>query len=231
LAGELVVINPSDILTGSHSNPLVGDPLWTDDIVQSPSRTVHYHYGPGIGVNIPVTYTIPLDHFTGTTIISNTPSIDPNMPSIGPSSTLSLQMVHSTMVPHVSTIPTGNVVDSQATIGTPLVSRPSSSLPSGYIALNSSIVTTTQVIPGSYIPIQKPRGTGLGGSNPLSGTSQSFTSGSRIPGTPPHAGGQPPFRGKPPFGGQPPFGGKPPFGGYPPSGGQPPFGGKTHSGG
>jgi hypothetical protein len=38
-AGELVVINPSDIPTGSHSNPPVRDPLWTADIVRSPPRT------------------------------------------------------------------------------------------------------------------------------------------------------------------------------------------------
>jgi hypothetical protein len=111
------------------------------------------------------------------------------MQSVGPSSTLSLQMAHSMMVPHVLTIPTGNVVVSQATIGTPLASRPSSSLPLGYRALNSSIVNTTQVIPRSSITIQQLGGTGLGGSNPLSSTSQSFTSGSQIPGTPPHAEG------------------------------------------
>jgi hypothetical protein len=127
-------------------------------------------YGPGICVDILVTYTVPLDHFTGTTFIPTTPSIDPNMLSFGRSSTLSLYMAHSIMVPHVLTIPTGNVVDSQATIDTPLASRPSSSLPSGYRALNSSIVTTTQVILRSSIPIHQPEGTGLGGSNPLSDT-------------------------------------------------------------
>ena len=31
--GEFVIINPSNILTGSHSNPLVDDPFWTVDIV------------------------------------------------------------------------------------------------------------------------------------------------------------------------------------------------------
>jgi hypothetical protein len=36
LAGEFVVVNPSDIPTGSHSNPLVDDPFWTVDIVRSP---------------------------------------------------------------------------------------------------------------------------------------------------------------------------------------------------
>jgi hypothetical protein len=247
--GELVVIDPSDILTGSHSGPQVGDPLWTADIVRSSPRMVRDLYGLGIGVDIPVisqipktsvTYTVPLDHFTGTTISSTTPSVGPNMQSVGPSSTISLQMAHSTMVPHIATIPTGNVVVSQAPIGTPLSSRPSSSLPLGYRALNSSIVNTTQVIPRSSIPIQQPGGTGLGGSNPLSGTGQSFTSGFQTPGTQPHAGGKPPFRGKPPFGGnlllgETSFGGKPhletSIWGKPPFRGKPPFGGKPHAGG
>jgi hypothetical protein len=76
-------------------------------------------YGLGISVYILViskisetfvTYTIPLDNFTGTIVISTTMSIDPNMQSIGPSSNISLQMSHSTMVHHVATIPTDNVV-------------------------------------------------------------------------------------------------------------------------
>jgi hypothetical protein len=138
-------------------------------------------------------------------------------------------MAHSIMVPHVTTIPTGSVVVSQAPIGTPISSRPSSSLPLGYKALNSSVVNNTQVIPGSSIPIQQPGGTSLGGSNPLSGTDQSFTSGFQIPRTQPHTGGQPPFGGKPPFGRQPPFGGKPLFGGKPQFWGKPPFGGKPHA--
>jgi hypothetical protein len=167
-AGEFVVVNPSDVLTGSHSNPLVKDPFCTTDIVRSPPRMVQDLYGIGIGVDVPVTYTVPLNHFTGTTIFSTTPSIDPNTSSIGPRPTFSLQTTHSTMVPHVPTIPTSNVVVRQAAIGTPLTLRPSSSLPFGYRALNSFVVTTTQVMPGSSIPIQQPIGTGLGGFNPLS---------------------------------------------------------------
>jgi hypothetical protein len=89
------------------------------------------------------TYTVPLDHFSGTpssaTVMSDTQSV-------GPHSTISLQMAHSTMVPHVATIPTGNVTPSQAPIGTPL--RPNPSLPLGYRALNPSIANTTQVTPG-----------------------------------------------------------------------------------
>jgi hypothetical protein len=134
-ADEFVVINPSDIPTGSHSNPLVEDPFWTIDIVQSPPRMVWDLYGIGIGDDVPVTYTIPLNHFTGTTIFSATPSIDLNTSSIGPRSTFSLQTTHSTMVPHVLTIPASNVVVIQAAIGTPLTPRPSSSLPFGYRAV------------------------------------------------------------------------------------------------
>jgi hypothetical protein len=118
------------------------------------------------------------------------------------------------VVPHIPIIPIGNVVVSQAAIGTPLTPRPSSSLPFGYRALNSSTVTTTQVMPGSSIPIQQPRGTGLGGFNPLSNTDQSFTFGSQIPGTPPQAGGHPPTGGQLPFGGHPHAGGQPQSGAY-----------------
>jgi hypothetical protein len=55
--------------------------------------------------------------------------------------------------------------------------------------LNPPFVNTTQGIPGSNIPIQQPRGIGLGGYNLLRSTGQSSTSGFQIPGTPPHARG------------------------------------------
>jgi hypothetical protein len=131
---ELIFIEPYDILTGFYLDPQVRDPLWTVDIVRSSPRTVQELYRLGIGVDtlvvsqLPktsITYTIPLDHFIGMTISSITPSIGLNMQYVGPSSTISLQMAHSRMVPHVATIPTGNVVVSQAPIGTPLSSRPS----------------------------------------------------------------------------------------------------------
>jgi hypothetical protein len=205
--GEFVIVNPSDIPTGSHSNPLVDDPFWTADIVRSPSRMVQDLYGIGMGDDAPITYTIPLNHFTGTVVFTTTPSIGPNTSSIGPRSTFPLQMAHSTMVPHIPTIPVGNAVVSQAVIGTPVTPRPSSSLPFGYRELNSSTTTTTQVMPGSSIPIQQPRGIGLGGPNPFGSTGQSFTSGSQIPGTLPQAGGHPPTRGQFPFGGHPHAGG------------------------
>ena len=34
--GEFFIVNPSDILNGSHQNPLSDDPFWTADIVRSP---------------------------------------------------------------------------------------------------------------------------------------------------------------------------------------------------
>jgi hypothetical protein len=72
-----------------------------------------------------------------------------------------------------------------------------------------STATTTQVIPGSSIPIQQPGGTGLSSLNPFSGIGQSFTSGFQILGTLPQAGGHPPIEGKIPFGGYPHAGGQP----------------------
>jgi hypothetical protein len=162
-----------------------------------------------IGVDVPITYTVPLNHFSGTTVFMATPSPGPNTSSVGPRSTFPLQTAHSTMVPHISTIPVGNAVVIQATIGTPVTPRPTSSLLFGYRALNFTTATTTQVMPGSSIPIQQPGGTGLGGFNPFSSTSQSFTSGYQIPGTLPQAGGHPSTGGKLPFGGHPHARGQP----------------------
>jgi hypothetical protein len=231
--GEFVVVNPSDIPTGSHQNPLVDDPFWTADIVRSPPRLVRDLYGTGEGADAPISYTVPLNHFTGTTTFTATPPVGLNIPSVGPRPTLPLQTAHSTMVPHIPTIPAGNAVVNQAAIGTPVTPRPT--LPFGFRALNTPIATTTQttttqVMPGSSIPIQQPGGTGLGGPNPLGGTGQSFTSGSQIPGTLPQAGGHPPTGGQIPFGGNP-HGGNPHAGGHPPIGGQIPFGGHPHAGG
>jgi hypothetical protein len=166
--GEFVIVNPSDIPIGSHSNPLVNDPFCTADIVRSPPRMVWDLYGAGVGVDAPISYTVPLNHFTGTTIFTDALSVGPNTSSIGPRSTFPLQTAHSTMVPHIPTIPASNVVVNQAAIGTPVTPRPTSSLPFGYRALNFSTATTTQVMPGSSIPIQQLGGIGFGGLNPFS---------------------------------------------------------------
>jgi hypothetical protein len=88
-----------------------------------------------------VTYTVPLDHFTGTT--SNV-TIVSNQLLVGSHSILPLQMAHSTMVPHAMTVSTRNVVITQDPIGTPLPLRSNPSLPPGYNALNTSIAIPTQ---------------------------------------------------------------------------------------
>jgi hypothetical protein len=226
-AGEFVVINPSDIPAGSSQNPLANGPFWTADVVQSPPCLVRDLYGTGEGADAPFSYTVPPNHFTGTTTFIATPTIGPNTPSVGPRSTIPLQTPHSTMAPHIPTIPAGNAVVNQAPIGTPITPRPT--LPFGFRELNASTATTaqttTQVIPGSSIPIQQLGGTGLGGPNPIGGTGQSMTSDSQIPGNLPQTGGHPPIRG------QIPFGGNPNAGGNPPTGGQIPFGGHAHAGG
>jgi hypothetical protein len=171
-AGEFVVINPSDIPAGSSQNPLANDPFWTADIVRSPPRLVRDLYGTGEGADAPFSYTVPPNHFTGTTTFTATPTVGPNIPSVGPRSTIPLQTAHSTMAPHIPTIPAGNAVVNQAPIGTPVTPRPT--LPFGFRALNASTTTTaqttTQIIPGSSIPIQQPGGTGLGGPNPIGNT-------------------------------------------------------------
>jgi hypothetical protein len=214
--GEFFVINPFDIPARSSQNPLANDPFWPTDIVQSPPCLVRDLYGTGEGDNAPFSYTVPPNHFTGTTTFTATPPIGPNIPSVGPRSTIPLQTAHSTMVPHIPTIPVDNAVVNQAPIGTPITPRPT--LPFGFRALNASTTTTaqttTQVILGSSIPIQQPGGIGLGGPNPLGGTDQSFTSGSQISRTLPQAGGHPPTRGQIPFGGHPHAGGQPQFGVY-----------------
>jgi hypothetical protein len=115
-------------------------------------------YGTGEGADAPISYTVPLNHFIGTTIFTATPSVGPNTPSVCPRSTFPLQTAHSTMVPHIPTIPAGNAVVSQAAIGTPVTPRPTSSLPFGYRALNFTNATTTQVILGlkSCVPWSTP---------------------------------------------------------------------------
>jgi hypothetical protein len=112
------------------------------------------------------------------------------------------------MAPHIPTILSGNAVVSQAAIVTLVTPRPTSSLPFGYRALNFSTATTTQVMLGSSIPIQQPRGTGLGGLNPFDSTGQSFMFGSQILGTLPQAKAHPPTGGQLPFGGHPHAGGQ-----------------------
>jgi hypothetical protein len=173
-------------------------------------------YGMGEGADIPFSYTVPPNHFTGTTTFTDTPTVAPTTPPIGPRPTIPLQTTHLTLTPHIPTIPAGNAVVNQAPIGTPVTPRPN--LPFGFRALNASSTTatqtTTQIVSGSSIPIQQPGGTVLGGPNPIGNTSQSFTSRPQILGTLPQTGGHPPTGGKIPFGGHPHAGGKPQVGVY-----------------
>jgi hypothetical protein len=169
-AGEFVA-NP-DIPAGSSQNPLANDPFWTVDVVQSPPRLVRDLYGTGEGANASFSYTVPPNHFTGTTTFTATPTVGLNIPSVGPRPIIPIQTAHSTMAPHIPTIPADNAVVNQAPIGTPVTPRPT--LPFGFRALNVSATTTsqttTQIVPGSSIPIQQPGGTGLGGSNSIENT-------------------------------------------------------------
>jgi hypothetical protein len=133
------------------------------------------------------------------------------------------------MAPHISTIPAGNAVVNEASIGTPVTPKPT--LPFVFRELNASATTTaqttTQIVPGSSIPIQQPGWTGLGGPNLIGNTGQSLESSFQIPGTLPQTGGHPPSGGQIPLGGNlnagvnPPTGGQIPFGGHPHTGGQP----------
>jgi len=209
--GEFFVINPSVAPAESSQNPLPDDPFWTENIVRSPPRLVQDRYGTGEGANPSSSYTIPPNHFTGTTTFMATPIVAPNTPPISLRPTIPLQTAHSIITPHIPTIPTGNAVVNQTPIGTPITPRPN--LPFGFRALNASATTTaqttTQIIPGSSMPIQQPGGTVLGGSNPIDNIVQSFTSDPQIPGTLPQNGGHPPTRGNIPFGGHPHAGGQP----------------------
>jgi hypothetical protein len=86
-AREFVVINPSDAPTGSPQNPLPNDPFWTENIVRSPPRLVRDLYGMGEGADVPFSYTVPPNHFTGTTTFTSTPTVSLSTPPIGPNVT------------------------------------------------------------------------------------------------------------------------------------------------
>jgi hypothetical protein len=98
-------------------------------------------------LDMSVTYTIPLDHFIGTT--SSVTTV-PDQLLVGSHSILPLQMAHSIMVLQATTVSTRNVVISQAPIGTPLPPRSNPSLPPGYRDLNTSIAIPTQNPSGGF---------------------------------------------------------------------------------
>jgi hypothetical protein len=228
---EIIVVENIEVPTGPNMGSGVDDPLFQSESFRSPTHTVGI-FNPrsapssvrdifstlGMSSNQPmasqihkmfVTYTIPLDHFTGTT--SNFTMIS-NHFLVGSHSILPLQMAHSTMVPQATTISTRNVAITQSPIGARLPLRPNPSLPPGYNALNTSISIPTQnpyegsrhfVPPGYNVasqfvptPAQVLSGgpyippppffigsnhPGPSGSNPIGGTSHSVTFGFQIP--------------------------------------------------
>jgi hypothetical protein len=127
--GEIVVDGNLEVPTGLNAGSGVDDPLFQSESFRTPTHTtktfnpssspltVRDLYGNlGASLDQPmasqmpetsVTYMVTLDHFTGTT--SNFITISHQL-LVGSHSILPLQMAHSTMVPHVMTISTGNVV-------------------------------------------------------------------------------------------------------------------------
>jgi hypothetical protein len=87
------------------------------------------------------TYTIPLDHFIGTT--NNVVTVSDQL-LVGSHSILPLHLSNSTMVPKAMPVCVGNTVITQAPIGTPLPLRSNLSLPPGHNALNTSIANPAQ---------------------------------------------------------------------------------------
>jgi hypothetical protein len=279
-SGEIVVDENIEVPTGPNTESGVDDPLFQSESFRTPVHTAGifnpssvpvHSFGEllrdtiflitlGMSSNQPmasqmpetsVTYTVPLDHFTGTT--SNVVTVSDQL-LVGSHSILPLQIAHSTMVPQATTVSTGNVVITQAPIGTPLPLRSNPSLPPGYNALNTSIAipaqnpsggsnifvppgynvashfvpTPTQVLSGGpYVPPPPLSGgsnhPGPSGSNPVGGTSHFVTSGFQIP-----VGGQPQVGGKPQVGGNLKLGGQPQVGGKPQVGGHNPVYGKVY---
>jgi hypothetical protein len=146
-----LVVDTYGIPTGILADLENKDPFWTTDI----SRTPTSRWNPPeseakaeiIVISKPpetyITFTIPLDHFNNTICYFFTGS------KVGPSSTIPLQQVHSTMVPNTTIIPTRNTMASQPPIGTLLLSIQIQSLPLGYNSLNASIPIPTQVSSGA----------------------------------------------------------------------------------
>jgi hypothetical protein len=160
--GEIVVVENTEVSTGPNTGSGVDDPLFQSESFRTPAHTVgifNPHSAPssvrdlfgtlGTSSNQPmalqmletfVTYTIPLDHFTGMT--SNVTIVSDQF-LLGSHSILPLQMAHSTTVPQATTVSTRNVVITQSPIGTSFLLRPNPSLPPEYNALNTSIAIPT----------------------------------------------------------------------------------------
>jgi hypothetical protein len=134
-SGEIVVVDNTEVPTGPNAGSGVDDPLFQSESFRTPTHmagifnpsstpsTVRDIYG-NLGVSpdqpmasqIPetsVTYTVPLDHFTGTT--SNVTTVSDQL-LVGSHSILPLQMAHSIVVPQATIIHTRHTVISQAPI-------------------------------------------------------------------------------------------------------------------
>jgi hypothetical protein len=142
LSREIVIVDDTEVPTGPNTRSEVEDPLFQSESIRTPAHTIRTSdfgsvpltvrdiYGNlGASPDQPlasqmprtsVTYTVPLDHFTGTTTSVATVS---NQLLVGSHLILHFQMAHS-IVPRATTTFTGNVVVTQAPIGTPLPSRP-----------------------------------------------------------------------------------------------------------
>jgi hypothetical protein len=164
---EIVVVDNIEVPTGPNARSGVEDPLFQSESFRTLAHTVEtsnpssipltvrdLYDNLGVSPDQPmasqmlemfVTYTVPLDHFTGTTS-SVTVFLDQLL--VGSHLILPLRMAHSIMVPQATRVSNGNVVVTQAPIGTPLPPRPNPSLPPGYKALNTSIAIPTQVPSG-----------------------------------------------------------------------------------
>jgi hypothetical protein len=226
-SSEDIVVESSGLPIGPFIGPKDHDHFWTTGIF------IWDLFGSGEGIDIIVTPeppetsnldTIPLTtayYFPG----SDAQPTDHIL-------IVPLQMAHYTMVPDTTNLHTGNMVASQAPIGTLLSPRLTPKLPPGYHALNASILVPTQIPSGTLgistpsrhhlVPdfiLTPPRSPSRGslpslirGTEP-SGTTQSFTPNYQIlVGKQFHPGSQTqsPFGGQIPIGMQPPIGGKPP---------------------
>jgi hypothetical protein len=162
-SGEIVIVENIGVPTGPNAGSGVDDPLFPSESFRTSTHTVgvvnpsstpltvrDIYDNLGVSLDQPmasqmpemfVTYTIPLDHFTGTT--SSFTDVSDQL-LVGSHLILPLYMAHSSMVPQTTMVSTINVVINQYPIGTPFSPRPNPSLPPGYNALNPSIAIPAQ---------------------------------------------------------------------------------------
>jgi hypothetical protein len=91
-----------------------------------------------------IAYTVPPNHFTGTT--SNIATIS-NPLLVGTHTILPSKFTSSTLIPQVSPFSVGSLVTIQSPIGTPLSSRPNPSLTSGYNSTSGFIPNPMHGLP------------------------------------------------------------------------------------